>query len=85
MGARRRARSAATRISFSATSLIRSFSFAFLACQAPPPSRSRNPSSCPYRVKSSIFSTGRYNLELSAYSNLRHSWEAPAILMISSP
>jgi hypothetical protein len=40
IGAWRSARSAATRISRSAISLIRSFSLAFFACQAPPPSRS---------------------------------------------
>ena len=50
---------AATRISRSAISRIRSFSLAFFACQAPPPRRSSRPSSWPYFDSSSMFSTGR--------------------------
>ena len=73
MGAFRSARSAATRINFSAISRMRSFNFPFLACQAPPPKRSRKPSSCPYRDNNSMFSTGKNNFDLSAYSNLKHS------------
>jgi hypothetical protein len=43
IGALRSARSAATRISLSAISRMRSLSLAFLACHAPPPSRSSSP------------------------------------------
>ena len=59
IGAFRKARSAATRISFSAISRMRSLSRAFFACQAPPPKRSRRPSSWPNRDNNSIFSTGK--------------------------
>ena len=68
-------RSAAIFISFSAISFIFSLTLAFLASQAEPPKVSNVTfaSSFPYRLITSIFSTGTYSLSLFAYISFRQS------------